>query len=204
MDERSRLIGVNPHFAGESRRHVCLTDTVERSDSPLDGAYHAWANPPKLDDPQGGEYPFVFDVPDFRLAEEILFPKSYEIQLTAFASLDFDIFDDEASFNSGGVFGSVKLATNSFIPSGLFSKASAPPAQATLSGTIKACTERLNQHSNVAFWWFLVDTLGGEIDVVADKSLVKRPPKVGGILFGAFWLSGRLINTMSKPIGSHS
>jgi len=203
VNDRRQLIGVNPHFTGESRRHVCLTSTVERKDSPLDGAYHGWANPPKLDDPQGGEYPFVFDVPDFRLMGEIVFPKSYQIQLTAFASLDFHIFDDEAAFDASGVFGEVKLASSSFIPSGLFTKSPAPPAQATLSGIIKACSEKVNQFSNTAFWWFLVDTLGGEIDVVADKLLIKRSPKVGDILFGAFWLSGRLISPMSKPNDYH-
>jgi hypothetical protein len=39
------LVGFNPHYAGKSRRTVCLTVAVERDSSELDGGFHAWANP---------------------------------------------------------------------------------------------------------------------------------------------------------------
>ena len=60
------LIGFNPHFAGKSKRKVCLTRAIERDSSELDGGFHAWANPSGASAPESGDYPFVFDAPDFR------------------------------------------------------------------------------------------------------------------------------------------
>jgi hypothetical protein len=38
-----------------------------------------------------------------------------------------------------------------------------------------------------------VDTLGGEVDVVADVKLISSEPQIGGIVSGQFWLSGKII-----------
>src|SRR5216684_4306548 len=59
LDRRGELIGMNPHFSGASVVRVGLTARVTRPDaSALDGAFHAWADPP-ADDPATGSYPFV-------------------------------------------------------------------------------------------------------------------------------------------------
>jgi hypothetical protein len=50
-----------------------------------------------------------------------------------------------------------------------------------------------NQRTKANFYWFLVETLGGEIDVVADPKLIASEPQLGGVVSGQFWLSGRLI-----------
>ncbi len=113
------LIGFNPHFDGKSRRKVGLTKAIERDSSELDGGFHAWAEPDEDKIVDSGEYPFVFDVPDFRMIGEISFPQIQEIQLTAFASNDFKIYESERNYyvaqNSDP-----KFASKSFIPSGLF------------------------------------------------------------------------------------
>ncbi|HLM62548.1 MAG TPA: hypothetical protein VK308_17230, partial [Pyrinomonadaceae bacterium] len=93
------LIGFNPHFAGKSRRRVGLTRTITRESSELDGGFYAWANPTNEAVEISGDYPFIFDVPDFRTIEQISFPQVCEIQLTAFASNDFKIFADEKEYN---------------------------------------------------------------------------------------------------------
>ena len=92
------LVGFNPHFAGTSRRQVGLTQVIERDSSELDGGFHGWANPSDSDIEASGEYPFVFDVPDFRLVEIEKFPVVKEIQLTAFASNDFKVFASEQDY----------------------------------------------------------------------------------------------------------
>lgn len=193
------LVGFNPHFAGTSRQKVALTQEIERDSSKLDGGFHAWANPFEADGEISGEYPFVFDSPDFLTVEIEDFPIVKDIQLTAFASNDFQIFASEQEFYDLQT-SEAKLASKSFIPSGLF-----PPEQTDenldlsvvrpigiFTGEIKEFDRRTNQLSGQDFYWLSVETLGGEIDVVADPKLIPGEPKPGGIVSGQFWLSGRI------------
>ena len=59
-------------------------------------------------------------------------------------------------------------------------------------GHIVETEERRNTVTGNPFRWALVDTLGGTFDVVIDPELLPDPPRVGNILSGWFWLSGRL------------
>ncbi len=189
------LIGFNPHFDGKSRRKVGLIKAVERDSSELDGGFQAWANPSA----ESGEYQFVFDVPDFRLNDGIEFPAIQEIQLTAFASNDFKVFNNEVEFYYEQD-AETQMSTKSFFSSGLFlTKDSLIPVESArpigiCSGEIKEFELKTNELSDATFYWFLVETAGGEIDVVADVKLVPNEPKIGGIVSGQFWLSGKLIN----------
>jgi hypothetical protein len=184
------LIGFNPHFDGKSRRKVALTRVIERDSSILDGGFHAWANPNE-NETDSGDYPFVFDVPDFRMIENFQLPHVCEIQLTAFASSEKNYFDAQDS--------EPKFASKSFIPSGLFlpnenATATEPPRPIGIfAGEIKEFELKTNELSNEKFYWFLVDTLGGEVDVVADVKLISSEPQIGSIVSGQFWLSGKII-----------
>ncbi|MNN72218.1 hypothetical protein D3C81_1882320 [compost metagenome] len=53
----------------------------------------------------------------------------------------------------------------------------------------------INELSGRSFIWSLVKTLGGEIDVVTDEELISNEIKVGGIISGSFWLSGKFISS---------
>ncbi len=195
------LIGFNPHFAGSSRRTVGLTQAIERDSSPLDGGFHAWANPNVEAAEIMGEYPFVFDVPNFRLNEIASFPHVCQIQLTAFASNDFEIFADEKSFSDAQEDG-LESSSKSFVPVGLLAVTesegeidlSVARPIAEFSGAIKAFELKTNELSGERFYWFLVETAGGEIDVAADVKLIADEPKIGGIVSGQFWLSGEIIH----------
>ena len=201
-NNEQELIGFNPHFAGKSRRSVGLTQAIERDSSQLDGGFHAWANPPssREGDEISGEYPFVFDAPDFRLNEIASFPHVCEVQLTAFASNDFEIFADEKEYDENQK-GDVKYAPKSFIPVGLFAHDKSDESFdwtivrpiGKFAGEIKEFESKTNELSGEKFYWLLVETLGGEVDVVADAKLITDEPKIGGIVSGQFWLSGRII-----------
>lgn len=194
------LVGFNPHFAGKSRRGVALTKAIERDSSILDGGFYAWANP-RDDSGESGDYPFVFDVPDFRMIENLQFPQMADIQLTAFASNDFQIFESEADHHKAQE-SELKYASKSFVPSGLiaFDEAggsldlSVARPIGMFAGEIKEFDLKTNELSGQEFYWFLVETLGGEVDVVADPKLIAKEPQAGGIVSGQFWLSGRIIN----------
>ncbi len=193
------LIGFNPHFDGKSKIKVGLMAKVERDSSELDGGFQAWANPSD-ETAQTGEFQFVFDVPDFRLNDGFEFPIVKEIQLTAFASNDFKVFDNEAAFYYAQD-AETQMSAKSFFSSGLFlTKDSMIPVESArpigiISGEIKEFELKTNELSGEHFYWFLVETSGGEIDVVADINLVKDEPKTDGIVSGQFWLSGKLISS---------
>jgi hypothetical protein len=192
------LVGFNPHFAGKSRRAAALTKAIERDSSALDGGYHAWANPQEGLGEEG-DYPFVFDVPDFRATEVKEFPSLAEIQLTAFASNDFEVFESEEDYQNSQE-SELKYASKMFVPVGLFAvdekdgsvDLSTVRPVGKLAGEILEFELRTNELSGENFYWLLIDTLGGDVDVVVDPKYVPSEPKPGGIVSGTFWLSGRL------------
>jgi hypothetical protein len=196
-NKEQELIGFNPHFAGKSRRKVSLTESVQRDSSELDGGFHAWAGPNEIGD--DGEYPFIFDVPDFRTVAEDGFPKHCEIQLTAFGSNDFELAEaeDESTVSKKS---EPSVAVKSFVSSGLAALIEMNETDLTLArpiasfaGEVKDFELKTNKLSNEMFCWFLVETLGGEIDIVVDPKFVTSEPQIGGIVSGTFWLSGRVI-----------
>lgn len=197
---QQEIMGFNPAFSGKSSRKVGITKLIERDTSELDGAFYAWANPADNDLETTGEYPFVFDSPDFRTHENIELPKLTEIRLTAFASNDFQIFADANEFDDSQE-ERQKVSSKSFIPSGLFSfdkdgesiELDPPQAHGILTGEIKEFELLTNKFTGEKFYWLWVETYGGEIDVVADSNLIKDEPKIGGIIRGSFWLSGKIL-----------
>jgi hypothetical protein len=202
IDAGNDIVGTNPHFAGESIVRVSLTERITRPDSTvLDGAFHGWADPAN-DNPESGCYPFVFDAPDFRLHDKLDLPAVIEAQIAAFAH-EVSFFASPEAFAASQTH-EVKFASQSFIPIGLFSPAGEstepPESRAFFAGHIRKAEARRNELTGNRFWWALVETLGGVFDVVIDPELIEENPKAGGVLSGAFWLSGRLIR--KRPGGT--
>ena len=117
LDRAGDLMGVQPHFSGKARMLVKLTVPISReTDSPLDGAWHAWAEP----DGQGtGTYPFVFDTPDFHLHAPDL-TRDVEVQIAAFAH-EMTVYSSVSEYERATAEEEPRFATESFIPAGLFS-----------------------------------------------------------------------------------
>jgi hypothetical protein len=186
---------MNPHFSGESAVRVGLVARIIRPDgTDLDGAFHGWVAPAG-DNPESGCYPFVFDAPDFQLHHQMHLPAIAEAQVVAFAH-EVSLFTSPEA-HAAWQTGEIKFASQSFIPSGLFSpggESTEPPeAQAIFTGHILKTEIRRNELTGKRFYWALVETLGGKFDVLFDPELVADSPTVGGVLSGAFWLSGRLL-----------
>ena len=197
MNNKNQVIGANPHFKGKSNRKVSVTSSINRSESILDGAFHSWANPTEMNEPESGDYPFVFDVPNHKKHEGIETPQIVEIQLSAFAQ-EMEYYESEDAFDKGQK-EEMKWASQSFVPSGLFNPDSEgtpenPEAFGLFAGIIRETEKRRNELSGNDFYWMLVDTLGGEIDVLADPNFFDKDlPKPGGVIHGQFWLSGYLL-----------
>lgn len=195
LDVNHEFIGFHPHFHGISRRAVALTSKIENDESELDGMFHAWANPVDSSEPESGDYPFVFNVPNITTLGEIEFPKNVDIQLSAFA-IDFEFYPNEDDYY-GSQDEELQFAVESFVPSGLFDfddEEAMPEPYAVFSGIIRQSEKRINEMTGEAFYWMLVETLGGEIDVVVSLDLCDQLPNVLGVIQGQFWLSGRVLD----------
>ena len=194
LDGGKKIIGMNPHFSGNSTVRVGLTHRLPSpGPSPLDGAFHAWANPPEKD-PGSGDYPFVFDCPNILCYTDAQLPGIAHARITAFAH-DIDVFDSVETYDSTPST-KPKLASKSFIPSGLFlpsgEKTLQPQARGILTGHVRRATRLTNEESSLDFHWAEVESYGGIFDVVIDPAILKNDPRVGGVISGSFWLSGQL------------
>lgn len=184
-----RIIGMNPHFSGKARMRVTLTERIPRySHSILDGAFCAWANP-IVRNSASSSYPFVFDLPDYDLYDELCLPLTIYMQLTAFA-YELKGFETEETYRLLQR-DSRKWAVESFLSSGRAKKPA--QAEAAFSGRVLDTQLITNPVTGQRFYWARVRVLGNELDVVADPQVVQGRVVKGGVVRGAFWLSGRLI-----------
>lgn len=189
------LVGVTPFFSGKSRIRVRLTARVTRPDNTLlEGAFHGWADPSESE-PESGAYPFVFDAVDYCKYSGISLPATVDAQIAAFAH-EISLYPTMESYDASQS-GELKFASQSFIPSGLFSSDSdstePPSSTAIFTGHVAATEVKVNRLTGAKYYWAQVDTLGGSFDIVIDPELCDAEPTVGGVLSGAFWLCGRLI-----------
>ena len=200
VDKDNQFAGISPHFNGSTKRKVFITAPVKRSHSHLEGAWHAWANPADEHEPESGDYPFVFDTPDSKTHRELGLPIIKEIQLTAFAQY-VEVYPDEATYNASQE-RKIKMASRSFIPSSLFAATdneNDTDSDCTFSGHIMEFELLENQFTKQKFYRLRVDTLGGEVDVVADPELFETEPVLNGIINGGFWLSARFTQNDDQP-----
>jgi hypothetical protein len=190
------LMGMNPHFSGKASLRIGLQSRVHRdTDTALNGAFHGWADPQDASS-DSGAYPLVFDSPDAALHDKLHLPAIVPVQIAAFAH-EITLFPSLADYESSQQGGELHFASKSFIPSGLFSpdgKSTDPPdAFAIFTGHVLESARRTNALTGNPFHWALVDTYGGQYDVVIDPQLSPDLPQPGGIVSGSFWLSGRLL-----------
>ena len=186
------IVGLNPHFAGESSCRVSLQGRLLwPNEGGLDGAFSAG---PAAGAGGTQSYPFVFDAPDFALHSGMALPAEVDVQLAGFAEGLYAYPSDEAYATAQPA--GRRLAPEAFIPSGLLdeddTKVEPPQAYATLAGHVLRAELRTNSATGEQFWWALLRTHGAEIDIVADPAVVKGQLSAGGVAAGTFWLSGRV------------
>jgi len=194
QDHHNNLVGATPFFQGKARMTVALTKEISRkTDTPLEGAIYGWAGP-ENDNPESGAYPFVFDLVDKGVYEPFDFPFTSQVQLCAFTH-DLNIYNSEEEYNNSQE--DIKFATESFVPSSLLeivdTKFDSTGSTALFSGHVLEASELINPLTNNHYHWMYVKTLGGEIDVVSELSMLPNPVTIGGVIRGAFWLCGRIM-----------
>lgn len=196
LDRRGKLTGLTPHFSGASRQRLKLEERVrQRTDAALDGAFFAWSLDPE-DDSEWAQV--VFDAPDAAVHADLTLPAVATAQLAAFAH-SIDIHESPEAFAAAQAADEVPFASRSFMAIGLWADelgadAPASQAEAVFSGHVVESSRRENQLTGNDYVWAAVETLGGIYDVVAAPEQLPTPPPPGAVVFGSFWLSGRLLD----------
>jgi hypothetical protein len=187
-DGEGQFLGINPHFSGESVIEFVLTDSIHReAEGALEGAFHGWVAPDESG--ESGLYPMVFDSPCALTHADLAFPHRARVQVAAMPQ-EVRLFETEEAYDSGDV-DTPGFASQFFVPSGLFG--ADPQAVGVMTGLITKVERLTNGLTEASFWWLLVESLGGSFDVVAAPSDFVESPAVGGVIYGTFWLSGRLL-----------
>jgi hypothetical protein len=191
LNAENELVGVNPHFGGRSRVRVFLTHTLGTGNpNVLDGRFHGWADPAKATPEHSGAYPFLFDAPDAACHLELKLPSEVDVQIAAFAH-DIQVFANAKAFDASQT-SDCWHTSESFIPSGLLGAANERRAEASFNGHVLRAERRTNHFTGTEFVWCLIRSTGGTFDVVVDPELLPALPPVGGVVSGAFWLTGRI------------
>jgi hypothetical protein len=198
-------MGMTPHFVGKSSIRLAVEARVARpSQTPLDGTFLAWANPP-AGAVTGGDYPFAFDCPDAATHLDLALPVTVTAQVAAFAQ-HLSRYESAEAYALSQAAEGVTSPSQSFIPSGLISPGgeplNPPEPHALIAGHVLEAAVRVNTVSGMPYWWALVDTVGGTFDVVIDPDLLADPPRPGDVLAGWFWLSGRLLTGTPRRKGA--
>ncbi len=189
-DVREQFLGINPHFVGRSALDVSLIAAIHRrEESVLDGAFHGWVAPDE--DGESGLYPILFDSPCALMHADLVFPHRVQVQVAALPH-QVQLFPSRELYDSGAI-DAPGFAAQSFVPSGLFGEPDEPEAVAVMTGVIAEVELRTNALTGASFWWLLVESLGGTFDVVAAKDDFAETPVEGGVIYGTFWLTGRLL-----------
>jgi len=190
--KENKLLGTNLHFEGSSSLPISVIKKIERDESALDGAVLAWAAPNDPLNPETGLYPFAFEVPDYyldKISKEKL-PTSTYVQLAAFPEKEIHVFKSEEEFNE--VLGNrAKISSKSVIPSGLFTKNAPYEPKAFINGIVRMADKLINAQSGLPFFHLVIETAGGNVDVVSSDSHLTMLPEEGHIVSADFWLSGK-------------
>lgn len=183
-------MGLHPGFNGKSIIRVKAKPLTDGTNlTILDGLCECWL----VTDDQ--DYPLIFEAPNFY--QSIISDNEIEVnvQVTAFAK-EIAIFKGKEERSKDNLWG--MWAEQSFVPSGSFGVDDDPnfvrKPIAIFSGFIREVELRTNEVTGNQFYWFIVESLSANYDVVADLVLIKSLPKVGDILSGSFYLSGKIIN----------
>ena len=117
------------------------------------------------------------------------------VQLAAFAH-QVTLFDDEQAFrDSPKVDG--RLEPQSFIPCPQKvrqgGETEPPTAEALVCGHILKSQLLHSDLTGLPFYWLLLETAGGRIDLLVDPESIPSEPPIGGIIKTVCWLSGRIL-----------
>lgn len=181
----SKFVGLEFHYGSSNNIKVKFVSYIKDEEaSKLGGAIHVW---------YGDEFPMILDVPNLDSYKDLKEDDLIDVQVAAFAD-SLDIYDNKEEFDLSQK-EEVKFAHESFIAKGMFQNDENAPYQAyaAFSGTINSFKKCTNSYSRREYYHFEVSCLGVVFDVLADPKFILKEPRIGGILKGEFWMSGKIL-----------
>jgi hypothetical protein len=199
LDSDNRPYAILPHFAGQAQSQILLTSRVKYNDRPLDGRLMGWINPnqntPGFGGPPG-DYPLLFEAPDYAYYTFVEVPCTVNVQLAAFAQ-KLDVYSSLTDYNNkvGRTWDAeTLLASGAAGAHGQQGPGKSPHAnEAFINGVVEATATYENPLTHSHFVWCRLKVMHGYFDVCIDPTLLEAAVTPGAVLSGAFWLSGRLI-----------
>lgn len=193
-NEHEQIVCATPCFTSQMTQKLGINavSPIENGEYG-DGTAYGWLNAEAYNKNDGwtnGYYPLVIDLPDYlnhtpsskiSIAHLILFAE----QVNLYADKDeFASAEETSAFSS-----------EFFSPSGTFVDEVSDESTAIVlaSLTVLQAELRRNYFTNIEFYWCRVATYGGEYEAVYPFDMFDELPKVGNVIFGNYWLTGRFV-----------
>lgn len=191
LDANNQCRALNAHFVGKTQSKVLLTQRVKFNNSPLDGRFFGWVNPDpnaRADADKLGDYPILFEAPDYAYYHFMELPCEVTVQLTAFPK-DLKVFLSEEEFKNFPARTWPKEVVSTQI---VHSSSTGNAPEAFISAVVLETEVLENPITHFYFQWAKVKVGGGYFDIVADTKILEVAMQPGAIISGNFIISGQL------------
>ena len=188
-DQQGNLMALRPCFLGQSELEIELKERF----SPEISSYYGLV----------GEKDVIFEVADYARQESLNLPSLEKIRLSAF-SHGLKVFKSQEEYRATPLRKPPQAVDTSpegyyFVCPELFEGEerflAEPSSVCCFSGSVLDSELRVNAAFSNNYHWILVETLLGQLDVLAEASAFPEPLEEGQYIDGVFWLSGRVIES---------
>jgi hypothetical protein len=200
------FVDLVPGFDGSVYQEVNSVKYIENQSTGFEKNISLWMGK----DQDGGGYPLIVALPGYYLENIGKLESVEKIQITLFSYGNIEYYKNENEFeekypkNEQGI----GLGSQMFIPSGSFPPLNekseenkedfVPQPECLCYGKVVSAEKLTNKIGGGDFWHIVLDTYSAKYDVVADAEMLSECPKVGEIIGGSFYVSGRLDNGPNK------
>jgi len=189
LKRKSRIESVEFHFSSTNSNSVRFDYWIEPKEY-LSGKAYVW-NVYNGND----SLPVVLNMPDADLHHRLKKGNIINVQFACFSE-ELDLFDTKEEYYESQT-SEPKFSDEFFVPSGTFNIGETPKkptSHVMFSGCILSAEKRTNSHTLKNYYHFTVKCQEVIFDVLADTEFVMKEPKIGGVLSGSFWISGKIIS----------
>ncbi|MCL2044762.1 MAG: hypothetical protein FWG88_00055 [Oscillospiraceae bacterium] len=188
FERQASIVGVEFHFSSTNINPFRFDYWIEPKEN-LSGEAYVWS----LYDGDDS-FPMVINIPNADLYVGLQNDDIINVQLACFAE-ELNLYDSKEEYEKSQTT-ELKFSDEYFIPSGTFNLDGSdmtPTSDIMFSGYILSIEKRTNSFTGNEYFYFTVRCQGIVFDVLADPALIKKDPKIEGILSGSFWVSGKII-----------
>lgn len=190
LDQEGYIRCFSPYYSSSKIIEMKIVEEV--SDNECDYCRGFYAERP--DSKSAADMPIIFDMPNSKIVRSIVKLETYQkVELCGFAE-EFRYFESIKEFKKF----KDRFSPEYYIPCGTFSPRKddadfKQSAHAILAGLVNTFKRVENVETGNTFYHFTLDNSFGDIDVIVNTSELDRQPKIGGVVNGTFWFTGKVI-----------